>query len=292
LGSGFRLYKSANTNSDFLLGRITFQPVPEFGGQWVVSCAVDLDKTKSTRHVGIRVGNRTDLDIQIPLPRHPGPAFKQWSAWSKTAVDYEFRFRIQRKTDYQQAHPDPTAVFMEARGKALEAMSPDAALAQWLPFFENERERAIANLECAHPEVAVVAARPDELLPLLRSKDPTIVRRAVFAAATLKQIPPSLIDVLAASGRHAIDLIHQARANSLPNDPDSVAENTAYTFFFYWNDAMDRAGDAALPVRRAVLEEIAREVHGATGHGSLQLIAEQVTKELEKLGSQAPGKSR
>ena len=288
LGSAFRLQENADTaTSEFVLGGLTFQPAAEFDGQWVVACAVDLNKTRGTRYVNVRVGNKTDVTIQIPLPRHPGPRFQQWSECSKVAVGYEFRFRIQRKSTYDQAHPNPRVAFLKARRNALEAMPADAPIAQWLPFFEDDNQRTLASEPCEHPEVQAVNARPGELGPLLRSSDPAVVRRAVFAAAVLTEVPASLIEPLAVSGRHTLELIHRARANSLPNDPDLVAEMSAFSFFFYWADAMERAGNAAIPARRAVLEQIDGEVRGDSGHGGFRLIADQTAKDLEKLGSAA-----
>jgi hypothetical protein len=166
-------------------------------------------------------------------------------------------------------------------------MPADAPLVQWLPFFEIPSGSAVLNSESTRPEVQAVRAHPEELLPLLRSGDPAVVRRAVLAAANLEQVPASLIEPLAAGGRQTIELIHEARASSLPGDPDLVAEGAAYTFFSNWSTAMDHAGDTGIPARRKVLEEIAREVGGDVGRDGIHLIAEQVRKDLDKLGPAA-----
>ena len=301
LGSGCWLQRypanGASETNPIVLGGLTLKTAPELDGQWVAACAVDLEKTASTRYLRVYAGHKTDVTIRVPLPRHPGPALMQWSQWSnsgfvpqagKPAVpDYAFRFRVQRNTDYRAAHPSADAVFTEKRQKALAAMPADAPLVQWLPFFEIPSGSAVLNSESTRPEVQAVRAHPEELLPLLRPGDPAVVRRAVLAAANLEQVPASLIEPLAAGGRQTIELIHEARASSLPGDPDLVAEGAAYTFFSNWSTAMDHAGDTGIPARRKVLEEIAREVGGDVGRDGIHLIAEQVRKDLDKLGPAA-----
>jgi hypothetical protein len=177
-------------------------------------------------------------------------------------------------------------VFQETRRKALTAMPSDAPLSQWLPFFEDERQKAFAYSSGVYPELDAINARPSELVPLLRSRDGNVMRRAVFAAAALDPVPAALIEPLVSAGRHVIELIQVARAGALPGDPDLAAEDVAYSFFFYWQLAMEHCGVAAKEQYRGMLQEIGREVGGSSNapDGGFALIAQLTQKALEKLG--------
>ena len=281
-GSGFWLQRSPDQKDNDRLGGLTVPYAPEPDGQYLATGVADLFYTTSPRYVRFYVGHQTDLLVKVPLPRHPGAQFLQWSAWADTtAAGHQFRFRIHRDPEYRKSHPDRRAAFKEERSKQIAALPADGPLAQWLPFFEDDDQRPTYAEQWEHPEADAVNAHPNDLAPLLRSKDDAVLRRAVFAAHRLETIPPSLIEPLTAAGRHTLDLIRQAHASSLPNDPDLVAGKQAYTFFFYWSDAMTHAGDAAATAHRAILEEIAPAVQGA-GDDSIQLIATQVAAELAK----------
>lgn len=294
LGSGFRIQKIAATDSpDSQWGGLTFHAAPEFAGQWVVECAIHLTKTRSKPYVNIRVGHKTELTIQLPLPRHPDAKFEQWSAWSMrgfvtaAAPGYEYRFRVERQTEYDAAHPDERAAFLAARAKAIAAVPADAPIAAWLPFFEDQNQRPIATEQCPHPEIEAVNARPAELAPLLRSSDGDVARRAIYAAVTLKTVPASLVEPLAAGARHAVELIQQAKAQSLPGDPDLVGELRAWGYFFYWDSAMERAGTPAIAARRAALDEIQRALTPAGPADGFALIADRIAKDRANLEAPA-----
>ena len=262
----------------------------ENDGQWSVSCAVPLTKSSKNRYLRVFVGRRADVTIRIPLPARPKAAHREWSPWSANgflaqsnqpaAADYSFRYRVQAESAYDREHPDPAAAFQEARQRALAAMPKDAPVEQWLPFFENERGQAIAYSAGSYPEVEAVKAQPLALIPLLRSSDAATVRRAVFAAGALEQIPGPLIEPLAAAGRRTIEMMREARAGALPEDPDLGAEDRAYTFFFYWKLAMDRAGAAGAAARHAVMEQIRQAAGEGSGEGGIRRIAEETGKEL------------
>ena len=274
-----------------VLGGLVLKTTAEPDGQWVVPCATALTRTRKTRYVRVFIGKRTDVTIQVPLPAKPGPAYKQWSEWTAAgflpqagkpaATDYAYRFRVQGAAEYDRQHPDPAAAFQAAREKALAAMPADAPLAQWLPFFENERGQGMHYAGDDYPEVRVLKSRMPELAQLLRSRDSNVVRQAVFATAALDEVPGSLIAPLAGAGRLTIDLIREARGGALPDDPDVAAERRASTYFFYWDLAMEHAGAAGTGPRRAALEAIEREASGSSGKGGIHEIAEQARKDLD-----------
>ena len=95
-----------------------------------------------------------------------------------------------------------------------------------------------------------------------------------------------MIEPLTEAGRRTIGLIRTAKAGALPKDPDLAAEDKAYTFFCYWSIAMGRAGDVANAAYRAVLKEIEPEATGSSGSDGIQLIADQVQRDLKKPASQ------
>jgi hypothetical protein len=263
----------------------------------IVACMVPLETSAKARYLRIFVGRRTDITVNLPLPPKLGPESKEWCQWDSQLFlpqeskpvppGYAVRYRVQGKSEYQKAHP-PASVAMEAaRAQALAAVPAGAPLLQWLPFFEDERGRPYTGSPGARPEVEAVKAYPAQLGPLLRSRDKNVVRQAVYAVAALPAIPATLIDALAAAGRRTIELIKEARAGALPNDPDLVAASRAYTYFFYWNQAMDHASAAK---RRLVLEEIEREARSSpAAESDLHRLAIESRKALDSLNSSASG---
>jgi hypothetical protein len=273
-------------------GSLTWDNPPAPGEPWAISCAVPLEKTASPRYMLIYTSEKFDVTLRVPLPRHPGPEFKQWSAWTiegflpqsgspVSAAGLAFRFRAIKESDYSAAHPSKDEAFKQAREKALAGMPPTPTVADWLPFYENVWEVPTYPQDIRGPEVAAVNAHPEELLPLLRSEDMTTVRRAIWATTFLKSVPPSLIEPLAHGGLLTINLIRAARAAALPNDPDELTEDKASSFFTYWSMAMDHAGASASS--RHVLEQIAAELASGPLDEKLERLAGSVKQTLEKL---------
>jgi hypothetical protein len=118
-------------------------------------------------------------------------------------------------------------------------------VSDWLPFYENVWEVP------TYPEVLAVNAHPEELVPLLRSEDMVVARRAAFATTFLKSVPPYLVEPLARTGLQTITLIRAARAEALPNDPDELTEEKALSFFIQWSMAMDRARSKGVEPRHS-----------------------------------------
>src|SRR5579872_3740573 len=250
-------------------GRLSWDNTPAPGEPWAISCAVPLEKTTSPRYMVIYTSKSLEITFQVPLPRHPGPQFKQWSAWSsegflpqkRTPVapeGFAFRFRVHKESDYSAANPSTEEAFKKIREKTLAAMPPAPTVADWLPFYENVWETPTYPQDILGPEVEAVNAHPEELVPLLRSQEMTVARRAVWATTFLKSVPEFLIGPMAQNGLLIVKLIRAARAGALPNDPDELTEEKAWSFFIQWTMAMDHAGATAS--RRGILEQIAAEL--------------------------------
>lgn len=273
-------------------GSLTWKNTPTPGEPWAISCVVPLEKTASPRYMLVYTSKSIEVTFQVPLPRHPGPQYKQWSAWSTEGflpqkerpvppAGLAFRFRIHKESDYSAANPTKEEVFKEARKKALAAMPPAPTVADWLPFYENDREFPTLAQDILGPEVEAVNAHPEQLVPLLRSEDMTVARRAVWATTFLKSVPPFLIEPLAHTGLQTITLIRAARAASLPNDPDELTEEKASSFFIYWSTAMEHAGATA--ESRSILDQIAAELASGPRDETLERLSVSVKAALDKL---------
>jgi hypothetical protein len=273
-------------------GSLTWDHTPAPGEPWAISCVVPLKKTASPRYMLIYTSKSIEVTFQVPLPRHPDAKFKQWSPWSSEGFlpqeggpvppkDLAFRFRVLKESEYNAAHPSAEEEYKKDREKALAAMPPNPTVADWLPFYENRWLVPTYEKDILGPEVVAVGAHPEQLLPLLRSADMVVARRAGWATTFLKSVPPSLIEPLAHNGLQTIPLIQAARAGSLPNDPDELTEEKAWTFFIQWSMAMEHAG--AVAATRPILEQIAAELGSGPLDEKLDRLAGAVKTGLEKL---------
>ena len=273
-------------------GSLIWDHPPAPGEPWTISCAVPLEKTASPRYMLIYTSKSFEITLQVPLPRHPGPQFLQWSAWNtagflpqqRSPVAPEgvaFRFRILKESAYTAAHPTKEEVFLQKRKSDRAALPPAPTVADWLPFYENVWEVPTYEKDTLGPEVQAVNDHPEELVPLLRSDDTTVARRAAYATKFLKTVPPNLIEPLANTGLYTIQLIRAARAGALPNDPDELTEEKAWSFYIEWGMAMDHAG--ATSERREILKKIAAELASGPLDEKLTRLADAVKGDLEKL---------
>lgn len=282
----------ALADNPIVAGAFTWDQTPAPGEPWTVTCAVPLQRTASPRYMVIYTSKTIEVTFQVPLPRHPGAQFKEWSAWStdgflpqkkvKTAPEgFAFRFRIHKETEYSAAHPSQEEAFKQLREKLRAAMPPSPTVADWLPFYESAAEQPTSLSDTVGPEVAAVNEHPEELVPLLRSDDVTVARRAMFATSFLKIVPPSLLEPLAHAGLQTIPLIRAARAGALPDDPDERNEEKAWSFLIQWKIAMDHAG--AKEEGRTVLEKIAAELERGPRDEKLERMAGAVNGYLNEL---------
>ena len=269
------------------------QRAPAPGEPWAISCAVPLEKTTTPRYMLIYTSKSIEVTVQVPLPRHPGAQFKQWTSWSSEGFlpqkgkpvpppGLAFRFRILKESEYSAAHPSPEDAFLQKRQRDRAALPPAPTVADWLPFYENAWQVPTNPKDMLGPEVQAVNDHPEELVPLLRSEDMTVARRAAFATKFLKTVPPYLIEPLAHTGLYTIQLIREARAGALPDDPDELTEEKAWSFFIEWGMAMDHA--EATTQRRGILEQIAAELASGPLDEKLGRLAGGVKGDLDKLG--------
>jgi hypothetical protein len=263
-------------------------------GGWVATSRFGLNKTHSHHYARIFLGSATDISIDVPLPRHPGRPFKEWSGWVASGFypqkdkpvppGFTWRFRIRTSSEDGREYPDRQARVEAYRRERLDGVGKEEPLVKWLPVFEGPdgEPEPPPNSDAAQ---ALLQRNTAELAQLLRSTDPNVFRPAVFAAAYMYPgVPESLIEPLAAAGERTVDLIREAAAAD-PDDPDVAAEQRAHAFYNSWNMAMTNAGKPAVPVRKAVLEKIERAALPGPKEGDIHDIAESARKDLDEIAA-------
>jgi len=241
----------------------------------------------------VALGDKTDIELVVPLPPRPKRKHEQWSKWTSEGFlhgrgeppvsEYAFRSRVQSARQAEKERDQAKAGFLEEREQAAAALSPDAPLTDWTPFFE-DGDSGLPYYSEVGRAVGVINARAPELEAPLRSPDRRLVRQAVYGAAELREIPAILIQPLADAGRLTLTLIEEATNAALPDDPDLIAEAKAYAFFFRWGLAMKRAGSAAAEQHRVVLAEIESEASQVKA-GDIEAISRYAREDLRNLGA-------
>ena len=261
--------------------------------QWVAPCAVNLFTSRTNRYVRVMLATNVDVTFFLPLPGKPKPEHQQWSEWSNQGFDhaedkppitnYEFRYRVQRDSVWREEAEAASAAATAAQEKVINAIAADASIDSWLPFFvQGDTGKPATEFKAVERRALdAVKARAVELKTPLESHDPRSVRRAVFAAATLSEVPPELIRPLQKAGRLAIDLINEARAYPSRNDECLLAEQTALMYFFKWDLAIELAGPAAHERHVAFLREIALAVGPSPG-GDLATLGNYARQGIER----------
>jgi hypothetical protein len=262
----------------------------EAGEPWVLACDVPLKVTATPRYILVYTSKTLEVTFAVPLPKHPKKQHLEWSSWSSEGFipqrgrpapppGLAFRYRVVKDAEYTAAHPEADVAFAAKRQGMLAAMPENPTVADWLPFYENDNEVPAYSNQLNGREVEAVRAHPQELLPLLRSRDLTTQRRAVWATTFLEKVPEELLEPLTQAGLLAIPMIRAAQEGFLPGDPDELDENKAWSFYVQWGMAMDRAG---VKERRAILEQMAAQLEKGPLGDTLETMAEAVKKGLEK----------
>lgn len=293
LGPGMRMGRSVP-------GSVNWSSAREVDGQWIAPCSVHLFTSRENRYVRVILGGKTDVTFLLDLPERPSVANKQWSEWSNKhfshetgkppVTDYFYRARIERVSEVVDAAAAARNAEYEKREKAVAALSDDAPILEWLPYFESPdgAPSSFAWGGADRRERRVLTPRVLELAPLLVSDDRTTKRRAVFALGSLYNTPPQLVEPLAKAGLLTVDLIREARAKALgPDDPDVAAEDKAGEYFNVWRNAVLNASPAEAPKFRDVLEQIEREA-SSSKNGSIEIVARTAREDLDKLKTDPP----
>lgn len=261
---------------------------------WIAGSSFDLRDTRSDRYVRIFLGKTVDISIDVPLPRHPGREFKEWSSWTASGLypqkdapvppGFSWRFRVQTVSADRQEFPESQAKLDAYRREHLHGLRPEDPLAKWLPIFEGP-DGEPQQLPNPNAIQSMLQDRPTELAQLLLSTDRNVRRTAVFAAATYyPRVPQSVIQPLAAAGGHTVELIQEAAAAN-PDTPDLAAENRAYTYYHYWAMAVSNGGEEAGRLSKPVFEKIERAALMGPREGRIHDIAESAHENLNKINA-------
>lgn len=283
-------------------GNVIWKNARQVDGQWVVPCDVRLESSREVRLVSLTLGTSW-AEFSLRMPANPSEKNREWSEWIQEGFSWEtgkappagyaYRYRVQKTLEIRDAETEAARAFWEQREQAAAAIPKDAPLAQWIPIFEDP-DGTPASYRWGgseRMERKVVSARVLELGPLLESRDPTVVRQAVFALGSLWETPEALVDPLIVAGRLAPQLIRDARAVLVTAEDGDAnqkkAETRARQYFDMWRNAMNNvknnAGPATMGRFRSVLEEIAREAETSHSKADVEMIEREAKDNLAKL---------
>ncbi|MBL9135732.1 MAG: hypothetical protein JNK85_07685 [Verrucomicrobiales bacterium] len=238
-------------------------------GRWIVPTRVSLFTARGQRSVTLAREDAKDvMGFRLPLPRHPGSEFQDWSDWlPRTQANGEpwpadkmsCRFRIQKV-----APPPPSPPLQsEAERKTEEAAKKEAVFAAiptnspieaWFPYLTYEQPQTQRALQ-------QIASRPnvvEELAALVVGDDATMAHAALMCISRLPVPPRELIPPVQAAGRRIAEGI--ATFNRIPKEEDPAFENAVdpATRFYGWIPAVKtlraKCGGDFIPELKGILE--------------------------------------
>ena len=128
-----------------------------------------------------------------------------------------------------------------------------------------------------------MAARVMDLKPLLESKDPAVVRGAVYVLGALDTAPADLAEPLVGAGRVELDLIAAAvRASEADRD---MAEKQAIRFWGMWKVAVKNTGGGKYSERfRPILQQIDAAARQSGLKDDVAIVARESKEALDSIG--------
>lgn len=205
-------------------------------GRWILPGSVFLFTQRGNRLIDADLDGKSIAGFLVPLPSKPGQEHEQWSEWLPRPRPGDppwpdtkalYRFRVVRRTP---SPPEPDPVEIELQKFA--ALKPDAPLAEWLAFLDEngpeERNAAVMN---------VVEQRPADLAAAIRSTDEATREHALSAVTKLKTVTPEISDVVRAEGRDIAEGIR--RFNEMKEDDPRFydVQLDLRSRFSYWHRA-------------------------------------------------------
>ena len=234
--------------------------------RWIVPAAVGLFTERGGRSVrlALKAGGES-FGFLLPLPRHPGPEFLEWSEWLPRqqsdgqpwpADRMSCRFRVQKTVP-----PPPPKSDAEVRSEQaaeeeakFAAIPPDSPIEAWFPYlaYEQPHTQRALHLIAGRPHLVV------ELNGLVVSEDPERAYAALRCIAQLPQPPRELVPAVEAAGRVIAERITSFNQTPREQDPDFAAAVDPATRFYGWITAAkalrEKAGGDFAPELKVILE--------------------------------------
>jgi hypothetical protein len=230
-------------NSD--TGKVATDKARLENGRWIVPTEVLLFTERGKRSVSLyRTETKDVFGFMLPLPRHPGKAFEEWSDWIPRqqadcqpwpADKMSCRFRVQK---IPLPPPPKTQAEYQAEEDAQKeaeflAIPADAPVQSWFPYLTHEQpqtERArkiIAGRTNLAPELGQLALHED-------------ARLANAALRCMSELPNPDADYIAAvetAGRDIAERIRKFNETSVEADPSYEGAADVSIRFNGWMEA-------------------------------------------------------
>jgi hypothetical protein len=236
-------------NSD--TGKVATDQARLESGRWIVPTEVYLFTERGKRSVGLyRSDTKEVFSFLLPLPRHPGKVFEEWSDWIPRqqangqlwpADKISCRFRIQKvplppppKT--QEEYEAEQAAAKEAEFTATPTDAPVQSWFSYLAYEQPQTERArqiIANRTNLASELGKVALDED-------------ARMANAALRCMSELPNPTAEFVASvetTGRDIAERIRKVNATTAEQDPSYEGAADVSIRFNGWMEAARQLRD-------------------------------------------------
>jgi hypothetical protein len=283
-------------------GNVIWEDRRQENGQWVVPCDVRLTSSREVRYVSETLG-KSWAQFYLHMDGRPSNKNKEWSPWisegfsyrdsTGPVTGYSYRYKVERISAIRDREGAAANAFWNAREQALAALTDDAPMEQWIALFEDPNGTPAGSRwgGAERRERKVVSARVLELAPLLQSKDPKVMRQAVFALGALYETPQELVQPLVVAGQLVPELIREARATPVTDDDPGTSQEKAQTralqYFSMWKNAMNNLKPAPDARFRPVLAEIVREAEATPMKGDVEILVREAKESLQKVAAPA-----
>jgi hypothetical protein len=238
-------------------------------GRWIVPGSARIFTTRGARSVAMALDDKTATGFELPIPRHPGQEYKEWSRWLPDSqgakwpdTEMSCRFRIEEIVPVEsRASADP-----------FHALTPQTPLKEWLRFFDGfgrvpDQYQAILRQ---------AETRPAELAEVLRSSDEEDRGHALDVVQALSAYDPR---VVAAMRDVAVGISEQIRKF----DGSDQSGERIRQLFMRWLLAWQRVQAKIHENAREPLEDILKLASANSGSPAMREVADNARYSLNAL---------
>jgi hypothetical protein len=232
-------------------------------GQWIVPTKMSLFTGRGKRCVRLyKPGAEAGFGFMLPVPRHPGKNFEQWSSWlpKQQASGQPWppdkmacRYRVQIKPP----PPPPKNYEAEAAEKKeaeFVALPPDAPLSAWLPCTTYEQPQTKRALQA-------ISQRPNlvrEMEDLAVGEDAQSGSTALWCIAKLPMPLDQFKAPMQRVGQHIAEQIRKVNGITAGQDPSYLAAGDVSMRFSAWHNLIcvlrEKCGGDFTPELKNILE--------------------------------------